>query len=134
MVTIVTDRAVSSPDALAHERRLQQCLRALQTSGWEQRLQPLAAHMVDRRLVRARGDAGAPVRHVDLGLLREVLSRLLHAEWDGASLIVALVVEGTDPAVVAAERGVSRPALVEQLRAAVGALATRYERLANGDQ
>ena len=76
----------------------------------------------------------APVWHVDLGLLREVLSRLLHAEWDGASLIVALVVEGTDPAVVAAERGVSRPALVKQLRAAVGALATRYERLANGDQ
>jgi hypothetical protein len=59
------------------------------------------------------------VRHVGLGLLREVLSRLLRAEWDGASLIVALVVEGTDPAVVAAERGVSRAGLVEQLRAAV---------------
>jgi hypothetical protein len=44
------------------------------------------------------------------------------------------VVEGTDPAVAAAERGVSQPVLVEQLRAAVGALATRYERLANGDQ
>jgi hypothetical protein len=36
--------------------------------------------------------------------------------------------------VVAAERGVSRLALVKQLRAAVGALATRYEHLANGDQ
>jgi hypothetical protein len=44
------------------------------------------------------------------------------------------VVERTDPAAVAAERGVSRAGLVEQLRAAGGALATRYERLANGDQ
>ena len=51
---------------------------------------------------------------MDLGLLREVLSWLLRAEWDGASLIVALVVEGTDPAVVAAERGVSRAGLVER--------------------
>jgi hypothetical protein len=40
-------------------------------------------------------------------------------------------VEGQDPAVVAAERGVSRLALVEQLRAAVGARATRYEHLAH---
>jgi hypothetical protein len=32
---------------------------------------------------------------------------------------------------VATERGMSRAALVEQLRDAVGALATRYERLAN---
>jgi hypothetical protein len=43
------------------------------------------------------------------------------------------VVEGDDPVAVAAERGLSRPALVEQQREAVGALATRYERLANGD-
>jgi hypothetical protein len=39
----------------------------------------------------------------------------------------------SDPVVVARERGVSRPVLVEQLRDAVGALAIRYERLANGD-
>jgi hypothetical protein len=38
-----------------------------------------------------------------------------------------------EPAQVAAERGVSPAVLVEQLRDAVGALATRYERLANGD-
>jgi hypothetical protein len=42
-------------------------------------------------------------------------------------------VAGQEPATVAAERGVSRPALVEQLRDAVGALARRYYRLANGD-
>lgn len=51
--------------------------------------------------------------------------------WDQGHLIVQLVVEGQDPAVVAAERGVSRLALVEQLRAAVGARATRYEHLAH---
>jgi hypothetical protein len=39
----------------------------------------------------------------------------------------------SDPVVVARERGVSRPVLVEQLRDAVGALAIRYERWANGD-
>jgi hypothetical protein len=33
--------------------------------------------------------------------------------------------------VVAAERGVSPPTLVEELRGAVGARATRYEHLAN---
>ena len=42
-----------------------------------------------------------------------------------------LVVEGQEPAVVAAGRAVSRPALVEQLRDAVAALASRYEHLAN---
>jgi hypothetical protein len=133
MATIDTCPRVSSSDHLAHERRLPPCLHALRARGWEQRLQPLATHMVEKRLVRARGYAGAPVRHVDLQLLREALSRLLRAEWAAASLIVELVLNGTDSVQVATERGVSRPALVEQLRDAVGALAIRYERLANGD-
>jgi hypothetical protein len=89
--------------------------------------------MAQQRLVRAPGYAGAPVRHVDLGLLREALVRVLRHDADQGQLIVELVVEDADPAVVAAERGVSRLALVEQLRDAVAALATRYERLANGD-
>jgi hypothetical protein len=89
--------------------------------------------MAAQRLVRARGYAGAPLRHLDLELLRMALSRLLREEGDGASLIVELIVNGTEPAQVARERGVSRPALVEDLRRAVGALATCYERLANGD-
>jgi hypothetical protein len=63
---------------------------------------------------------------------RAAMTAMLHpqlrAECEAVSLSVALVVEGSDPAMVAAERGVSRPALVEQLRAAVG-LAIRYERL-----
>jgi hypothetical protein len=63
--------------------------------------------------VRARGYAGAPVRHLNLELLREALSRLLRAEGESASLIVELVVNGREPAQVARERGVSRLALVE---------------------
>jgi hypothetical protein len=93
----------------------------------------LLAHMAAQRLVRARRYAGAPVRHLDLELLREALTRLLRHGPDQGHLIVQLVVSGAEPAVVAAERGISRPALVEQLRDAVGALASRYERLANGD-
>jgi hypothetical protein len=133
MATGHAARHVVSSDHLAHEQHLQQCLSALHARGLEQRVQPLATHLATQKLVRARGYAGAPVRHLDLALLREALSRLLCAKWEGASLIVELVVEGTDPAVVAAARGVSRPALVEQLRDAVGALASRYERLAGGD-
>ena len=34
-------------------------------------MQPLATHMAAQRLVRARSYAGAPVRHLDRGLLRE---------------------------------------------------------------
>jgi hypothetical protein len=68
------------------------------------------------------------VRHLNVRLPREALSRLLRAECESASLIVELVVNGTDPTQVATERGVSRPALVEQLRHAVGALAIRYEK------
>ena len=60
---------------------MQQCLRALRAPGWEQRLQPLATHMVEKYLVRARGDAAAPLRHLDLQVLREALSRLLSQEW-----------------------------------------------------
>jgi hypothetical protein len=60
MATMHADPHVASSDHLAHERCMQQCLRALQTRGWEQRLQPLATHMIEKRLVRARGDAGDP--------------------------------------------------------------------------
>jgi hypothetical protein len=49
----------------------------------------------------------------------------------GALIIYQLVVEGTEPALVAAERGMSRPLLVEQLRDAVDALAVAYEDTVN---
>jgi hypothetical protein len=64
-------------------------------------------------------------------VLREALSRLLPEEWEDASLIVQLVVEGIEPAVVAAERGVSRAVLVEQHRNAVDELAMEYEDTVN---
>jgi hypothetical protein len=80
--------------------------------------------MTTHRLVRSWGYAGGHLRQLDLTLLHEVLSRLLRDQWDVGSLIQQLVVEGQEPAHVATERGVSRAALVEQLRDAVGALAS----------
>jgi hypothetical protein len=75
------------------------------------------------------GAALAPPRRPDL---RKALSRMLCHEWEDGYLIYQLVVEGAEPGRVAAERGVSRAALVEQLRDAVGSLASQYEHLANG--
>jgi hypothetical protein len=99
-----------APDAVgAHEQRMQHALHTLSSAGWERRLAPLAQHMAAQCLVRSCGYAGAPMRQLDLTLLREALSRLLRAEWAGASLIVELVVNGTDPAQVATARSVSRP-------------------------
>jgi hypothetical protein len=117
----------------AQRRRLAEAVRTLQANGWEERLAPLAQHMATQRLVRARSQAGGHLRQLDLTRLREALSRLLRDDLDAGSLIVALIVEGPEPAALAAERGVSRPDLVEQLRDAVGALAAQYERLAGGD-
>jgi hypothetical protein len=127
----VLSREAPRSDHLAHERRLQQCLCALQARGWEQRLQPLAQHMAAQHLVRARGHAGAPLRHLDLDVLREALSRLLSQDDDDGYLISQLVVEGMEPALVAAERGVSLAMLVELLRDAVDELAMEYEDSAN---
>jgi hypothetical protein len=67
--------------------------------------------MIERRLVRARGDACAPLRHLDLQVLRGALGRLLREECEDEFMIYQLVVEGMDPALVAAERAVSRPVL-----------------------
>jgi hypothetical protein len=56
---------------------------------------------------------------------------MLRHEWEDGYLIYQLVVEGLEPAQVAAVRGVSRATLVEQLRAAVDELAMEYEDTAN---
>jgi hypothetical protein len=64
-------------------------------------------------------------------VLRTALSRLLSQDDDNGYLIYQLVVEGAEPAQVAAERGVSRAVLVEQLRDAVDELAMEYEDTAN---
>jgi hypothetical protein len=113
----------------AHERRLRQCRRALQVCGWE-RLAPLAQHMAEKRLVRGRGDPGAPLRHLDVHTLRAALSRMLSQDDDDGYLIYQLVVEGAEPTQVAAERGVSCAVLVELLRDAVEELAITYEDVA----
>jgi hypothetical protein len=89
--------------------------------------------MAERRLVRAPSDAGAALRRLDAEVLREALSQMLREQWDDGSLIYDLVVEGMEPAHVAAERGTSRPALTEQLRDAVARLALEYEHVAYGN-
>src|SRR5919199_2973119 len=112
-MTTVAYPDVSASGHRAHEQRLHQYLHALQRQGWEQRLQPLATHMAAQRLVRARGDASAPLRHLDLEVLRQALCALLRQD-DDAFPVYQLVVEGTEPSQVAAERGISRAVLVEQ--------------------
>ena len=63
-------------------------------------------------------------------MLRQALCALLRQDDDGFP-VYQLVVEGTEPSQVAAERGISRAVLVEQLRDAVDALAVAYEGVAN---
>jgi hypothetical protein len=89
--------------------------------------------MSAQRLVRSCGYAGAPVRNLDLTSLHEALTRLLRHDAHQGHLIVQLVVEGLEPATVAAARGVSRAALVERLRDAIASLAGRYEHRASGE-
>src|SRR5438067_10212657 len=67
---------------LAHEQRLQACRRALCLPGWQKRLTPLAQHMARQHLVRARGYARAPLRHLDVEVLREALGRMLRHDGE----------------------------------------------------
>ena len=122
----------ASATASAHEqgRRLQECLGALSKPGWEDRLQPLATHMAGKGLVRGRGEHGAPLRRLDMALLREALSRLLRSDWESGYTVYLLAVIGADVHMVATERRASRAALVEQLRDAVDQLAMAYEDVA----
>src|SRR5438067_9410495 len=133
MATVPADRSlgvsssVSASHDLAHldERRPQVGPRA---RGWQQRLAPLAQHMAERRLVCARGYAGAPLHRLDLEVLRDALGNLLRdpEAWEDGYLIYHIVVEGAEPATTAAGRGVSEAALVDELRDAVDRLATEY--------
>ena len=131
MATIAVDAGIAIPASapLARRRRREACRRALEACGWE-RLAPLAQHMAGRRLVRAQGDAGAPLRRLDLAVLREALSQMLSQDDDAGYLVYHLVVEGAEPALVAAERGVSRLMLTEMLRDAVEQLGMQYEDVA----
>ena len=133
MGTVQTDWGVSSSARLTGERLLGAYLRVLSARGWQERFAPLAQHMAERRLVRAPSDAGAALRRLDAEVLREALSRMLREQWDDGSLIYDLVLEGMEPAHVAAERGTSRPAPTEQLRDAIARLALEYEHVAYGE-
>jgi hypothetical protein len=130
MAAIYADSDIPASGSRAARQRLDECLRALEACGRE-RLAPLAQHMANARLVRGRGAAGAPLRRLDVQVLHKALSRMLCYEWEDGYLIYQLAVEGAEPGQVAAERGVSRAVLVEQLRDAVDELAMEYEDTAN---
>ena len=124
-------------DQLMHEQRLRTALHRLCASGWEERLAPLARHMAERHLVRARSEDGSPLRRLDLETLRDALTGLLMPDDDDDDddddgwLIYRLIVEGAEPAQVAAERGIDEAELVDLLREAVESLAIQYEDVAN---
>jgi hypothetical protein len=118
---------VSSFDHLAQEQRMQRALRAIDGHGWRQRLAPLAEHMGNRRLVRARSDRGAALALLDLDRLREALMRLQRHDRVQAYLVVALAVENAPADVVAAHVGLDRAHLVGAMDKAVAALALARE-------
>jgi hypothetical protein len=59
MATVHADPDVFSSDRFAAERRMQRALRTIGGRVWRQRLAPLAEHLGNRRLARARNDRGA---------------------------------------------------------------------------
>ena len=67
---------LSTFDHLAQEWGMQRALRILNGHGWRERLAPLAQHMDNRRLVRARSDRGTALALLDLDTLHEALMHL----------------------------------------------------------
>jgi hypothetical protein len=76
--------------------------------------------------VTARPEPACPRGRAGSFAIRPQAQLLSRDDGDGY-LIFQLVVDGMDPALVARERGVSRPVLVEMLRDAVDELAVAYE-------
>ena len=75
-MTTVASPHVSSLDHLAQEQHMQRALRPIDGHGWRERLAPLAQHMGNRRLVRARSDRGTALALLDLDTLHEALMHL----------------------------------------------------------
>lgn len=119
--------AAHTPERDAHQCHREACARALEGPRWQQRLAPLAEHMVRMRLVRGQNEHGAPARKINGEILRETMCRLLRAGDENAYLAYDLVVEAVDPQWLAAERGVSLHTLTEQTREALQWLASAYE-------
>jgi hypothetical protein len=118
---------VSSFDHLAQEWHMQRALRIINGYGWRERLAPLAQHMGNRRLVRARSDRGTALALLDLDTLHEALMRLQRHDPSQAYLISALAVENAPADVVAADVGIDPAHLIRALGEAVRALARAYE-------
>jgi hypothetical protein len=118
---------VPSFDHLAQEWRMQRALRVINGYGWRERLAPLAQHMANRRLVRARSDRGTALALLDLDTLHEALMRLQRHDPSQAYLISALAVENAPADVVAADIGIDPAHLIRALGEAVRALARAYE-------
>ena len=82
---------------------MQRAWRIINGHGWRERLAPLAQHMGNRRLVRARSDRGTALALLDLDTLHEALMRLQRHDPSQAYLIIALAVENAPADVVAAD-------------------------------
>jgi hypothetical protein len=115
---------------LAQEQRMQRALRTIHGHGWREHLAPLAQHMGNRRLVRARSDRGIALALLDLNTLHEALLRLQRHDPNQAYLIIALTVENAPADVVAADVGIDPAHLIGALGEAVRALARAYESVA----
>ena len=122
--------AAAPPEALAAERRMQRAMRIVNGDGWRSRLAPLAEHMGNRRLIRARSDCGGALALLNLDMLQAALMRLLQNKPGEGYLIVRLAVENAPADVVAAETGIAPAQQVAAAQAALAALALEYESVA----
>jgi DNA-directed RNA polymerase specialized sigma24 family protein len=86
--------------------------------------------MAARRLMRARSDAGAALRRLDLETLRAALERLLARAPTQAYLLVGVALEDGPADVVAAELGLAPAQVMQELQGALAALARQYEEVA----
>jgi hypothetical protein len=125
-----TARTTPSPEALAVERRMQRAMRTLTGDGWRSRLAPLAEHMGNHRMIRARSDCGAALALLNLDMLQVALMRLLQNKPGEGYLVVRLVVENAPAEVVAAETGIAPLQQIAAAQAALAALALEYESVA----
>jgi hypothetical protein len=83
--------------------------------------------MADHSLVRAHGYECAFARQLDLDVLRDALSTMLEEQLEDGYLIVQLLIEEREPALVARELDVSQAALLAMSRDALEDLAIFYE-------
>jgi hypothetical protein len=129
MATAV-DPDVSASRHLAQERHRQRALRTITGPGWRQRLAPLAEHMGNRRLIRARSARGGALAVLDLDTLQQALLRLLGLAPTQGYLVVRLALENAPADIVAAETGLDPVQQVATAKAALAALALEYESVA----